>query len=90
LIDDTLSTYFRWHGLSRKACLLIFQTESRHHFLGLAHVFRHFMILRKDIAYQFHEIVVAIVREEILGLNGHQSSDEGKNGHFCVFMQRLF
>jgi hypothetical protein len=48
------------------------------------------MRLRKDIAYQFHEIVVAIVREEILGLNGHQSGDEGKKGHFCVFMQRLF
>jgi hypothetical protein len=30
------------------------------------------MRLRKDIADQFHEIIVAIVGEEILGLNGHQ------------------
>jgi hypothetical protein len=67
--------------------LLILQTESRHHFLGLVHVFRHFMRLQKDIADQFHKIIVAIVGEEILGLNGHQSDDEGKESHFCVFMQ---
>jgi hypothetical protein len=58
--------------------LLIFQTESRHHFLGLVHVFRYFVRLQKDIVDQFHEIIVAIVREKILGLNGHQPSDEVK------------
>jgi hypothetical protein len=67
--------------------LLIFQTESRHHFIGLVHVLRHFVGLRKDITDQFHEIVVAIVGEEILGLNGHQPGDEGKEGHFCVFLK---
>jgi hypothetical protein len=46
--------------------------------------------LWKDIVDQFHEIVVAIIGEEILGLNGHQSVDKGKEGHFCVFMKRLF
>jgi hypothetical protein len=46
--------------------------------------------LWKDITNQFHEIVIAIVGEEILELNGHQPSDEGKEGHFCVFMKRLF
>jgi hypothetical protein len=70
--------------------LLIFQTESRHHFLGLAHVLRHFMRFQKDIADQFHEIVIAIVGEEILGLNDHQRGDGGKEGHFCVFMRLLF
>jgi hypothetical protein len=70
--------------------LLIFQTESRHHFLELVHVLRHFVRLWKDIVDQFHEIVVAIIGEEILGLNGHQSVDKGKEGHFCVFMKRLF
>jgi hypothetical protein len=30
--------------------LLIFQTESKHHFLGLLHVLRHFVRLQKDIA----------------------------------------
>jgi hypothetical protein len=30
------------------------------------------MRLRKDIVDQFYEIVVTIVEEEILGLNGHQ------------------
>jgi hypothetical protein len=44
--------------------LLIFQTESRHHFLGLVHVFRYFVRLQKDIVDQFHEIIVAIVREK--------------------------
>jgi hypothetical protein len=48
------------------------------------------MRLRNDITAQFHEIVIAIVGEEILGLNGHQPGDEGKEGHFCVFMQQLF
>jgi hypothetical protein len=51
--------------------LLIFQTESRHQFHGRVHVFRHFMRLRKDIADRFHKIVIAIIGEEILGLNGH-------------------
>jgi hypothetical protein len=46
--------------------------------------------LWKDITNQFHEIVIAIVGEEILELNGHQPGDEGKEGHFCVFMKRLF
>jgi hypothetical protein len=41
--------------------LLIFQTESRHQFSRLVHVFRHFMRLQKDIADQFHEIIVAII-----------------------------
>jgi hypothetical protein len=70
--------------------LLILQTKSRHHFLALVHVFRHFVRLQKDIADQFHEIVVAIIGEEILGLNGHQLGDEGKEGHFYVFMQCVF
>jgi hypothetical protein len=34
--------------------------------------------LPKDIADQFHEIIVAIIVEEILELNGHQPGDEGK------------
>jgi hypothetical protein len=46
--------------------------------------------LQKDITDQFYEIIVAIVGEEILGLNGHQSDNEGKKGHLCVFMKRLF
>jgi uncharacterized protein YbcI len=46
--------------------------------------------LRKDITNQFHEIIVSIVGEEILELNGHQSGDEGNEGHLCVFMKRLF
>jgi hypothetical protein len=46
--------------------------------------------LRKDIIDQFHEIIVAIVEEEILGVNGHQPGDEGMEGHFCVFMKWLF
>jgi hypothetical protein len=86
LIDHTLSTSSRWHALSRKTCscladvnLLIFQTESRH-----------FVRLRNDITNQFHEIIVTIVGEEILGLNDHQPGDEGKECHFCVFMKRLF
>jgi hypothetical protein len=69
--------------------LFIFQTESRHHFLGLVHVFRHFVRLRKDVIDQFHDIIVAIVGEEILGLNSHQSDDEGKEDHFCVFIKQL-
>jgi hypothetical protein len=65
--------------------LLIFQTESRHHFLGLVHVLRHFVRLQKDITDQFHEIIIAIIRENILGLNGHQPGDEGKEGSLlCV------
>jgi hypothetical protein len=51
--------------------LLIFENESRHHFLGLVHVFSHFMRLWKDITDQFHEIIVAIIGEEILELNGY-------------------
>jgi hypothetical protein len=43
--------------------------------------------LRKDITDQFYVIIVTIVGEEILGLNGHQPGDEGKEGHFCVFMK---
>jgi hypothetical protein len=70
--------------------LLIFQTESRHHFLELVHVLRHFVRLRKHIADQFHEIIVVIIGEEILGLIGHHPGDEGKEGHFCVFMKRIF
>jgi hypothetical protein len=46
--------------------------------------------LQKDITDQFHKIIVAIIGEEIIGLNGHQLGDEGKEGHFCVFMKRLF
>jgi hypothetical protein len=45
---------------------------------------------RKDIIDQFYEIVVTIVGEEILILNSHQPGDKSKEGHFCVFMQRLF
>jgi hypothetical protein len=70
--------------------LLIFQTESRHHFLGLVHVLRHFVRLWKYIADQFHEIVLAIIGEEIHGLNGHQLGNEGKEGHSCVLMKQLF
>jgi hypothetical protein len=36
-------------------------------FLGLVHVFRHFMRFQKDIADQFYEIVIIIVGEKILG-----------------------
>jgi hypothetical protein len=46
--------------------------------------------LKKDITDQFYKIVVAIIREKILGLNVHQPGDEGKEGHFCVFMKQLF
>jgi hypothetical protein len=60
------------------------------HFLGLVHVFGHFMGLQKDITNQFNEIIVIIIGEEILKLNGHQSDHESKEGHFCVFMRRLF
>jgi hypothetical protein len=70
--------------------LLIFQTESIHHFLRLVRVLRHFVRLRKDIVDQFHEIVVTIIGEEILGLNSHQSGNECKEGHFCVLIKRLF
>jgi hypothetical protein len=48
------------------------------------------MRLRNDITDQFDEIIEAIVKEKILGLNGHQVGDEGKEGHYCVFMKRLF
>jgi hypothetical protein len=47
------------------------------------------MRLQNDIVDQFHEIIVIIVVEEILGLNGHQPGDESE-GHSCVFMQQLF
>jgi hypothetical protein len=40
--------------------------------------------LQKVIDDQFQEIIVVIVGEEILGLNGHQPGDEGKEGLFCV------
>jgi hypothetical protein len=46
--------------------------------------------LQKDIVDLFYEIVVAIVGEKILRINGHQPGDEGNEGHFCVFMQRVF
>jgi hypothetical protein len=46
--------------------------------------------LRKDIADQFYEIIVAIIEEEIFGLNDHHSGDEVKEGHFCVFMKWIF
>jgi hypothetical protein len=69
--------------------LLIFETKRKHHFLALVHVLRHFVKLQNDIADQFHEIIVAITGEEILELNGHQLGDESKQGHFCVFIQRL-
>jgi hypothetical protein len=48
------------------------------------------MGLQKDITNQFNEIIVIIIGEEILKLHGHQSDHESKEGHFCVFMQRLF
>jgi hypothetical protein len=64
--------------------LLIFQTESRHHFLGLVRVLKQFVRLQKDTVDQFQEIIVAIIGEEILGLNGHRSGDEGNEGHLCV------
>jgi hypothetical protein len=65
--------------------LLILQTKSRHHFLELVHVLRHFVRLWKDITDQFHEVIVAIVGEEILELNDHQLGDKHKEGHFlCV------
>jgi hypothetical protein len=44
----------------------------------------------KDIAGQFQEIVVIIIGEEILGLNGTQPGDEGKERHLCMFMKWLF
>jgi hypothetical protein len=74
------SNYFPYHPL----------TLGIHHFLGLVHVLRNFVRLQKDIADQFHEIVVAIIGKEILGLNCHQSGDEGKEGHLCIFMKQLF
>jgi hypothetical protein len=46
--------------------------------------------LWKNIDDQFHEIDVVIVGEEIVGLNSHQLGDEGKDGHFHVFVKRLF
>jgi hypothetical protein len=48
------------------------------------------MRLQKDIADQFHEIVVTIIEKEILRLNDHQLGDKIKEGHFCVFIQWLF
>jgi hypothetical protein len=48
------------------------------------------MRLRKDIADEVHKIIVTIFGEEILRLNGHQLGDDGKVGHFCVFMQWFF
>jgi hypothetical protein len=48
------------------------------------------MRFQKDIADQFYEIVITIVGEKILGLNGHQPGDENKEDYFCVFMQRFF
>jgi hypothetical protein len=48
------------------------------------------MGLWKDIADQFYEVVVATIGEEILRLNDHKLGDESKEGHFCVFLQRLF
>jgi hypothetical protein len=48
------------------------------------------MRLQKDIVDQFYEIIVTIIEEGILGLNGHQPSDESMEDHFCVFIQWLF
>jgi hypothetical protein len=45
------------------------------------------MRLQKDIADQFQEIIVAIIGEEILGLNGHQPGDEGKEGHIMALLK---
>jgi hypothetical protein len=70
--------------------LLIFHTETRKNFLGLVHVFRHIMGLWKDIVDQFDEVVVTVIREETLRLNCHKLGHESKEGHFRVFMQRLF
>jgi hypothetical protein len=91
LIVHTLSTSSHWHALSEKhavvradVSLLIFQSESRHHFHRLVDVLRQFVRLQKVIDDQFQEIIVVIVGEEILGLNGHQPGDEGKEGHFRV------
>jgi hypothetical protein len=36
------------------------------------------MRFQKDIADRFYEIVITIVGEKILGLNGHQPGDENK------------
>jgi hypothetical protein len=44
------------------------------------------MGLRKDIFNQFYEIVVTIIGEEILRLNGYKSGHESKEGHLCVLM----
>jgi hypothetical protein len=41
----------------------------------------------KDIVDQFHAIIVAIIGEEIFGLDDHQPGDEREESHFCVFMQ---
>jgi hypothetical protein len=48
------------------------------------------MRLWKDVTDQFHDIIVIIVGEEILGLAGHQSGNKSKEGHFYVLMQWLF
>jgi hypothetical protein len=48
------------------------------------------MGLWKDIVDQFDEVVVTVIREETLRLNCHKLGHESKEGHFCVFMQRLF
>jgi hypothetical protein len=71
LIDHTLSTSLIGMLFSEKHAvvwadvnLLIFQNESRHHFLRLVHVLRHVVRLQKDIADQFYEIIVVIIGEK--------------------------
>jgi hypothetical protein len=44
------------------------------------------MRLRKNITDQFHEVVVTIIGEEILRLNGYKLGDESKEVHLCVLM----
>jgi hypothetical protein len=67
--------------------LLIFISRlARKHFLGLVDVFKLFMGLHKDISNQFYEIVVTIIGEEILQLNGYKLGHESWEGHLCVLM----
>jgi hypothetical protein len=44
------------------------------------------MGLHKDISNQFYDIIVTIIVEEILQLNGYMSGHESKEGHLCVLM----
>jgi hypothetical protein len=45
---------------------------------GLVHVFMHFMGLRNNMTDQFDEVIVTVIEEELLRLNGHKSGDESK------------